>query len=174
MSPQILCLTQLSLGYVPWLLCFRLYIWPRLKMMDRVDAHRAIAALHSFRFFGLAFLIPGIVGPALPAGFAVFAAYANFTTGVLAMLVLLTARIRPLFWPFVLAFNLAGIGDIAVDFYHAVHVTLPAAAGQLGAMYAFVILYVPLQMITHIAAFYLLMGSQPDAVRSFAGDVATS
>lgn len=44
--------------------------------MDRVEAQRAIATLHSFRFFGLAFLVPGVVGPNLPADFAVFAAYA--------------------------------------------------------------------------------------------------
>jgi hypothetical protein len=42
--------------------------------MDKVEAHRAIATLHSFRFFGLVFLLPGIVGPNLPASFATFAA----------------------------------------------------------------------------------------------------
>ncbi len=72
MSPQILFLTHLFLGYVPWLLCFGVYIWPRLKAMDHVGAQRAIAALHSFRFFGLAFILPGVVGPNLPAGFATF------------------------------------------------------------------------------------------------------
>ena len=36
--------------------------------MDRVEAQRAIATLHSFRFFGLVFLIPGVVGPNLPTG----------------------------------------------------------------------------------------------------------
>ena len=61
MSPQILFLTHLFLGYVPWLLCFGVYIWPRLKAMDHGDAQRAIAALHSFRFFGLAFILPGVV-----------------------------------------------------------------------------------------------------------------
>ena len=49
MSPQILFLTHLFLGYVPWLLCFGVYIWPRLKAMDHFDAQRAIAVLHSFR-----------------------------------------------------------------------------------------------------------------------------
>ena len=56
----------------------------------RVDAHRAIATLHSFRFFGLVFVLPGVVGPNLPADFAVFAAYWDLATGVLAMLALLT------------------------------------------------------------------------------------
>jgi hypothetical protein len=157
MSPNILFLTQLVLSYVPCLLCFGAYMWPRLKAMDRFDAQRAIATLHSFRFFGLAFILPGVVGSNLPAGFATFAAYGNFATGVLAMLALLAVRIRPLFWLFVVALNLVGAADIILDGYHAVRVELPAVAGELGAMYAFLILYVPVQMITHIAAFYLLV-----------------
>jgi hypothetical protein len=44
--------------------------------MDRFDAQRAIATLHGLRFFGLVFLVPGVVGPNLPDGFAAFAAYA--------------------------------------------------------------------------------------------------
>ena len=74
MSPEILFPLQLVLGYVAWLLCFGAYVPPRLMSMDRVDAQRAIATLHSFRFFGLVFMLPGLVGPNLPADFAVFAA----------------------------------------------------------------------------------------------------
>src|SRR6267142_2104477 len=70
MSPQILFLTHLVLGYVAWLLCFGVYIWPRLKAMDHFEAQRAIATLHSFRFFGLVFILPGVVSPNLPADFA--------------------------------------------------------------------------------------------------------
>ena len=123
--------------------------------------------LHSFRFFGLVFILPGIVGPNLPAGFATFAAYGDFATGVLAILALLTARIRPLFWSFVVAFNLVGATDIIVDYYHAIQSGLPAMAGQLGATYAIPIIYVPLLMITHIIAFYLLLrpGSASDNFR---------
>ena len=84
MSAETLFRIQLVFGYVAWLLCLNVYIWPRLKAMDRYDAQRAIATLHSFRFFGLVFILPGIVGPALPAGFATFAAYGDFATGVLA------------------------------------------------------------------------------------------
>ena len=124
--------------------------------MDRVAAHRAIATLHSFRFFGLVFILPGVVGPDLPASFAAFAAYGDFATGVLAMLALLTVRIRPLFWLFVVAFNVVGTVDLIVDYYHAIRVGLPAHGGQLGAAYAIPIIYVPLLMITHVAAFYLL------------------
>jgi hypothetical protein len=85
MSTEVLFQIHLVLGYVAWLLCFRAYMLPKLRSMDRVEALRAIAALHSFRFFGLVFILPGVVSPALPASFAVFAAYGDFATGVLAI-----------------------------------------------------------------------------------------
>jgi hypothetical protein len=168
MSPATIFQAHLVLGYVAWLLCFGAYIWPRLKSMDRVEAQRAIATLHSFRFFGLVFILPGVVGPNLPAGFATFAAYGDLATGILAMLALVTVKIRPLFWPFVVAFNLVGAGDIILDYYHGIQVGLPVLAGQLGAAYAIPIIYVPLLMITHFVAFYLLVRPKSKAARAFA------
>jgi hypothetical protein len=166
MSPATIFDIHLVLGYVPWLLCFGAYVWPRLRSMDPVEAQRAIATLHSFRFFGLVFIIPGVVGPKLPAEFAVFAAYGDFATGLLAMLALLTVRMRPLFWLFVAAFNVVGAADILVDYYHGNEFDLPAMAGELGATYAIPIIYVPLLMITHVAAFYLLARSWAGAGRA--------
>ena len=174
MSTELLFQTHLVLGYVAWLLCFGVYILPWLRSMDRIAAQRAIATLHSFRFFGLVFILPGIVSPNLPAGFAVFAAYGDFATGVLAMLALLTVRIRPLFWLFVVAFNFVGMADLIVDYYNAIHVGLPAHAEWLGVTYAIPIIYVPLLMITHITAFYFLVRSQPRAAPGFASDSAAS
>jgi uncharacterized membrane protein len=174
MSPAPIFLIHLVLGYVPWLFCFGVYVWPGLKAMDRVAAQRAIATLHSFRFFGLVFILPGVVGPSLPSGFAIFAAYGDFATGVLAMLALLTKRTRSLFWLFVVVFNLVGLADIIIDYYHGVQFGLPALAGQFGAAYAIPILYVPLLMITHIAAFYLLARPQQNADRAITGEAAAS
>lgn len=162
MSPTAIFSTHLVLGYVAWGLCFGAYIWPKLKSLGGVEAQRAIATLHSFRFFGLVFLVPGVVGR-LPASFAAFAAYGDFATGLLAILALLTIRLRPLFWSFVVAFNLAGIIDLVVDYYHATQIGLPALAGELGATYAIPIVYVPLLMITHLAAFYLLLSPRAKA-----------
>jgi hypothetical protein len=170
MSPATIFDIQLVLGYVPWLLCFAAYVWPRLKTMDRIEAQRAIAALHSFRFFGLVFLIPGVVGANLPAGFASFAAYGDFATGLLAMAALLTVRTRPLFWAFVVAFNVVGAADILIDYYHGNEFDLAALAGELGATYAIPMIYVPVLMITHVAAFYLLARPQP--ARTFPGNAA--
>jgi hypothetical protein len=174
MSPKVLFQIHLVLGYVAWLLCFSAYLLPRVKSMDRLAAQRAIATLHSFRFFGLVFILPGVVGPNLPVHFAAFAAYWDLATGVLAMLALLTVKIRPLFWAFVLAFNVVGTTDLILDYYHALQIDLPAQAGQLGAAYAIPILYVPLLMITHFVAFYLLVRPQPKAARVLAGVAAAS
>jgi len=174
MSSETLFPIQLVFGYIAWLLCFSVYVWPRLKATDRFDAQRAIATLHSFRFFGLVFILPGVVGPNLPAGFATFAAYGDFATGLLAILALLTVRVRPLFWLFVVAFNLVGTIDILLDYYHAIKAGLPALAGQLGAAYAIPILYVPVLMITHFVAFYWLVRPQPKAAPVLIGGAVAS
>src|ERR1051325_6440197 len=99
MSEGLIFQMHLVLGYVASLLLFGAYVLPWLKRLDRVEAQRAIATFHSFRFFGLVFVVPGIVGN-LPASFANFAAYGDFATGLLALLALMTIRIRPLFWVF--------------------------------------------------------------------------
>lgn len=160
MSPGIIFNLHLLLGYVAWLLCVSFYIWPKLRTMSSFDAQRAIAVLHSFRFFGLVFILPGVVGHNLPAGFAPFAAYGDFATGVLAILALLTIRVRSLFWLFITGFNLVGAADILVDYYHGVKLNLPAVSGELGSTYAIVIVYVPLLMITHFIAFRLMLRRQ--------------
>ncbi|HEY4168594.1 MAG TPA: hypothetical protein VGM96_17540 [Reyranella sp.] len=157
MSTQLVFQIHLVLGYVAWGLCFGAYIWPRLKAMEPVEAQRAIATLHSFRFFGLVFIVPGVVSPDLPASFAAFAAYWDFATGLLAILALLTVRVRPLFWSFVVAFNAVGLLDIILDYAHAVQLGLAEQAGNLGAAYAIPILYVPLLVITHVTSFYMLL-----------------
>jgi hypothetical protein len=69
---------------------------------------------------------------------------------------------------FVVAFNVVGVADLILDYYHAIQTGLPALAGQLGATYAIPIIYVPTLMITHITAFYLLLRHQPKVAGSLA------
>ena len=168
MSPSAIFGTQLVLAYVPWLLFFGAFVWPRLKSMDYVQAQRIIASLHSFRFFGLVFILPGVVGPDLPAKFATSAAYGDFATGILAMLALMTVRLRPLFWLFVVAFHIVGTADLLLNYYHGAEFGLPERAGDLAAAYWIPILYVPALMVTHMLAFYLLV-RQLLTARAFAG-----
>jgi hypothetical protein len=165
MSTQSIFFTHLGLGYVAGLLCFTAYIWPWLKSMDQLAAQRAIATFHSFRFFGLVFILPGLVGPNLPHAFAEAAAFGDFATGILAMLALAAIRLRPVFWTFAAAFNVVGAGDILFDYYNATRFDLPAHAGDLAATYAIPIIYVPMLMITHMAAFFLLLRGASRQVR---------
>ncbi|HEY4379150.1 MAG TPA: hypothetical protein VGN01_02325 [Acidobacteriaceae bacterium] len=174
MSPETIFQIHLILGYVAWLLCFSVYLLPRLRSMERFQAHRAIATLHSFRFFGLVFILPGVTGPHLPSSFTAFAAYGDFAAGVLALLALLTTRVRPLFWTFVVAFNVVGVVDLIGDYYHATLANLPAMAGELGSTYAIPIVYVPLLMITHVVALYWLVRPQPAPARTLAIDAAAA
>jgi hypothetical protein len=90
------------------------------------------------------------------------------------MLALLTVRIRQLFWPLVVAFNLVGAADILIDYYHGIALGLPALAGELGAAYAVPIIYVPVLMITHAAALYLLVDPRRRVVRPLAGAAASA
>ena len=157
MSPANIFSLQLVLGYVAWLLCYRVYIWPRLKSMDRVEAQRAIATLHSFRFFGLAFVVPGVVGSHLPGRLCCLRRVRRFGNRRARHSRAAHRQARPLFWLFVVAFNVVGAADLLLNYYHAVQANLPAVAGELGATYVIPIIYVPLLMITHFAAFYMLM-----------------
>jgi hypothetical protein len=159
---------DMALGYLAWALLLSTYIWPRLRAMDRVAAHRAIATFNSFRFFGLVFLLPGFVGPNLPDGFATAAAYGDLATGLLAILALLTVRVRFLFWPLVWAFNLVGLADLVIDTTNAVRMNIPSIAGQLGAGYAIPILYVPALFLMHLFALWLLLKPAQGLVRSAA------
>jgi hypothetical protein len=172
MSPATIFQIHLILGYALWLLCFGAYVWSRLKAMDQIDAQRAIASLHSFRIFGLVFIVPGVVGPNLPTSFGIFAANGDFATGLLAMLALVTVRLRSFFWLFIIAFNLVGIVDIIVDYYHGNQADLPMLAEELGATYAIPTVYVPVLMITHVVAFYLLARRQNQAARTPASNAA--
>ncbi|WP_353064378.1 hypothetical protein RBB77_01275 [Tunturibacter psychrotolerans] len=171
MSPQAIFQTHLVLGYVACLLCFGTYILPRLKLMDSFNAQRVIATIHSFRFLGLVFILPDVVGPNFPASFATFAAYGDLATGTLAILALLTVRQRPLFWLFVVAYNLVGATDILVDYYHAIRLGLPHLAGQLGAAYFIPIIYVPMLMLTHVVAFYWLVRPQSRAAHAIPDNI---
>jgi len=156
MAPMNIFNIQLVLGYAAWGLCFGAYLWPRLSAMDVAQASRAIAMLHGFRFFGLVFILPGIVSSGIPAGFANPAALGDLATGVLAMLAVASFRLRPLFWLSVVAFNVVGAADLGLACYHAASLHLPEVSGQLGPAYLIPILYVPILAITHGAAFVLI------------------
>jgi hypothetical protein len=72
------------------------------------------------------------------------------------MAALAAFRVRPLFRLLVIAFNVVGTIDLVGDYFNATRLGVPDIAGQLGATYVIPIVYVPILMITHGAAFVLL------------------
>ena len=118
---------------------------------------RPLLILHSFRFIGLAFLVPGVVAPDLPPAFAHSAAYGDIIAAVLALLALISL---PSASGVVIAwiFSLWGTADLFNAFYQANHAGL--MAGQLGATYFIPTFIVPLLLITHGLGLRILLQPQ--------------
>jgi hypothetical protein len=154
--PQVLFGISVALGFVAWGLVARQYIWPALRDRPRAEAVRRILQLHSFRFIGLSFLVPGVVSPDLPIAFARPAAFGNLITVILALVAQAALQTRlgiPLVW----AFNLVGAADLLNAFYQANQAGVGQAPGLLGAAYFIPTFVVPLLLVTHVLVFLLLL-----------------
>ncbi len=154
MQPQLCFFLSIAFSFVAWGIVTRRYIWPELRLRQRTDALRPLLILHSFRFLGLAFLVPGVVAPDLPASFAHAAAYGDIIAAILALLALLllpSAAGIAIAW----IFSLWGSVDLFNAFYQANHAGL--MAGQLGTSYFIPTFVVPLLLITHGLAFRILL-----------------
>ncbi|MDT8067994.1 MAG: hypothetical protein ROO76_07475 [Terriglobia bacterium] len=157
MSPQLIFFASVAFSFIAWGIVASRYIWPKLRDLDRTEALRPILMLHSFRFFGLVFLVPGVVSPELPAAFARPTAYGDFIAAILALLALFTLSSgvgSAMTW----IFNLWGAADLLNAFYQGNRAGLHA--GQLGATYIIPTLIVPLLLITHGLAFRILLHRQ--------------
>jgi hypothetical protein len=155
--PQLWFFTSIAFSCVAWGIVAARYIWPELRFRQRAEALRPLFILHSFRFIGLAFLVPGVVSPDLPPAFAHAAAYGDIIAATLALLSLLSP---PNAVGVVIAwiFSLWGSADLLNAFYQANHAGL--IAGQLGAAYFIPTFLVPLLLITHGLAFRILLQHQ--------------
>jgi hypothetical protein len=76
---------------IAWGIVAAQYIWPELRDQPRAQALRPLLVLHSFRFIGLAFLVPGVVSLELSAAFA-HPPYGDPLAAVLALLALAGLR----------------------------------------------------------------------------------
>ena len=93
MREQICFFVGIAFSFVAWGVVTSSLILPELRRRGRNEALRPLLMFHSFRFVGLAFLVPGVVSPELPATFAEGAAYGDIVAALLALLTLApTAR----------------------------------------------------------------------------------
>ncbi len=161
MLPQLYFFVSIAFSLISWGIVTARYVWPELRVRQRADALRPLLILHSFRFIGLAFLIPGVVSPDLPSAFAHSAAYGDIIAATLALLSLFSLT-RGAGIAVVWVFNLWGTVDILNAFYQANHAGL--LAGQLGAAYFLPTFVVPLLLITHGLVFRILLQHQNRSV----------
>ena len=160
MLPQLCFFVSIAFSVIAWGIVTVRYIWPELRDRPWAEALRPILVLHSFRFLGLAFLVPGVVSPDLPPAFAHSAAYGDIIAAALASLTLLALPTRAglvMAW----IFNLWGSADLLRAFYEGNANGL--LAGQLGAAYFIPTLVVPLLLITHGLAFRILVRHQTES-----------
>jgi hypothetical protein len=157
MQTQLAFFVSITFSLIAWGVVTARYIWPELRLRRGADALRPLLVLHSFRFVGLAFLLPGVVSPDLPSAFAHSAAYGDIVAAILALLALISlpgASGVVIAW----IFNLWGTADLFNAFYQANHAGL--MAGQLGATYFIPTFIVPLLLITHGLGFRILLQHQ--------------
>jgi len=148
------------MSFIAFGLVTRLYIWPHLCVMRPEDALLPLVVIHTFRFIGLSFLVPGVVSSTLPSGFARPAAYGDLVAAILAVgaTLALSAHVAwalPLVW----IFNVWG----AADLLHAVYqgqVRLRIGVGSLGAAFYIPTVVVPPLLVTHGLIFWLLSRSK--------------
>ena len=160
MTVQLSFFGSIAFSFIAWGIVSARYIWPELRQRQQAEALRPLLILHSFRFMGLAFLVPGVVSPDLPAAFAHAAAYGDIIAATLALLSLL---LLPGGAGIVIAwiFNLWGSADLLNAFYQANGAGL--LPGQLGASYFIPTFVVPLLLITHGLAFRILLQHQDES-----------
>ena len=154
---QLWFFTNIAFSFIAWGIAIARYVWPELRLRPRAEALRPLLILHSFRFIGLAFLVPGVVSPDLPSTFAQSAAYGDIIAAALAVLALISlpsAAGVVSAW----VFNLWGSADLLNAFYQANHAGL--MPGQLGATYFIPTFVVPLLLITHGLTFRILLQQQ--------------
>jgi hypothetical protein len=111
---------------------------------------------HGFRFVGLAFLVPGVVSPEVPAAFAAPAAYGDLITatlGLTALSLLPSTAGLAVAW----AFNIVGSLDLIYAFVQGNRTGIGFAPGLQGAAYFIPTVLVPLLLITHGLMFRLLL-----------------
>ena len=160
MSAEFAFFSSIALSFIAWGLVTSRYIWPRLRLREASEALEPLLIVHSFRFVGLSFLVPGVVSPDLPAAFAHSAAYGDIIAATLALLSLLT-RSRGIGVLVAWIFNIWGLADLFNAFYQANSSGL--LPGQLGAAYFIPTLIVPMLLMTHVVMFRILVRHQREA-----------
>ena len=110
--------------------------------------------LHTFRYVGMSFVIPGVVAPTIASIFSTPAAFGDLLAALLALLALIALRQR---WTLAIAliwiFNIIGSLDLLNAMFQRVRYV---PTGELGATYLIPAVYVPALLVSPYLIFRLL------------------
>lgn len=153
MSARAIFGLQVLLSLAGYTLVARWYVAPRLAALSLPSALTPLLLFHSFRHLGMVFLVPTVVGPALPPAFAVPAAYGDLLAALLALLAIAALRLEwTLAITLVWVFNIVGLLDLVNAFYQGLRNDV-----QLGAAYYIPTFAVPALLVTHAMIFAMLI-----------------
>lgn len=145
---------SMLLGLMSFGLMARWYVLPWTENVDLHTSLRALVFPHTFRYVGLAFLIPGVTHQALDSRFALSAAYGDLLAAIMAFGVLYALGSRgTTILIGVWVFNLVGFLDLVYAVSQGVR-WVPAP--HFGATYFIPSLAVPFLVVTHVVIFSLL------------------
>ena len=131
------------------------YVWPVLRNLPRFEALRLLAAFHTFRFFGMNFLVVGFVSLGVNPDFANEVGFGDLIAAILALLAMAALSWRwsvaiPLVW----IFNVWGTLDLLNAYY--LGVMKNGDPGLMAAALYVPAVYVPLLLVSHVLAFMIL------------------
>ena len=155
MITELILAFSVALGVLIFSLIGKWYLMPWVASRPRSEALIPLLLLHSSRYIGMAFLIPGVTSEVLDARFATPAAYGDLLAGILALIAIMALRLQwriaiPLVW----IFNLEGSLDLLNALFQGVRYV---PNGHFGATYFIPAVIVPALLVTHFIIFVLLL-----------------
>lgn len=154
MSTDLILPLGMLMAIVAWSLIFRWYVHPLLQPLSLPAALRPLLLLHSFRYVGLMFLIPGVTAAPLDARFASPAAYGDLIAALLALTAIAALAVHRVggivaVW----LFNVWGSADLLNAVTRGLLFT---DDGALGATFWIPAVIVPLLLVSHVYIFMRL------------------
>ena len=138
-----------AVAFLAFALTGKWYVWPNIKGRPLKAALSPLLLYACLRVNGLMFMMPGLVSPDLPAGFAVPTAYGDLTAVILALLALASVRMESTFAiPMVWLFNTVGLLDLVYANISTFKDHVDPV--ELGASYYLAAVNVPAMVVVHI------------------------
>lgn len=155
MSIDLMLPLGIVFALITWSLIFSWYIHPFVKEYPLERVVEPILFLHTFRYVGLMFLIPGVTSEILDTRFSYPAAYGDLIAAILAFVAIIAIRSKAN-WALlsVWVFNVWGFADLLNAVGRGILFT---DDGNLGATYWIPATIVPLLLVTHVYVFMLLI-----------------